>query len=94
MRQHTNEQKQNIESAHNVGGLPKIKTINAKLEQISFNPDQHKYRIQTPNYHSPKHLSAIEILAKKYASPVTLQNSTGLLWYNANQPPVCLLPYY
>jgi hypothetical protein len=94
MRQHTNEQKQYIQSAHNVGGLPKMKTNNAQLEKISFNPDQHKYRIQTPNYHSPKRLSAIEILAKKYTVPVNFQNSTGLLWYNANQLTVCLLRYY
>ena len=82
MRQHNHEQNQSIQSAHNVNGLPKMKT--------SFSPDQHKYRIQAPNYHSPKHLSAIEILAKKYGSPMTLQNNnTGLLWYNANQPIVC-----
>jgi hypothetical protein len=93
MRQHTNEQKQSIQSAHSVGSIPKMKTTNTTLEKISFNGDQHKYHTQTPHYHYPKCLSAMEILAKQYSSPMTSQNSTGLFWYSANQQTVCLLLY-
>ncbi len=94
VRQHINEQKQYIQSAHSVGGIPRIKTTNTTLEKISFNADQYKYHTQTPNYHYPKRLSAIEILAKQYSPSVTPQNSTGLFWYNAHQQTVCLLSYY
>jgi hypothetical protein len=91
MRQHTNEHKQHIQSAQNVGGIPKMKTTNTTLEKIAFNADQYKYHVQTPNYHYPQRLSAIELLAKRYLSPITSQNNTGLFWYRANQQTVCLL---
>jgi hypothetical protein len=94
MRQHIKEQKQNIQSAHNVGGIPQMKATNNTLEKISFNANQHKYHAQTPNYHYPKRLSAIEILAKQYSSTVTPRNSTGLFWYSANHQKVCSLLYY
>jgi len=93
MRQHTKEEKQNIQSAHHVIGVPKLKSTNSTIEKISFNPNQHKYHPQTPSYHYPKHLSAIEILAKKYSS-TTPRNSTGLFWYSANQQTVCFLSDY
>ncbi|CAF3136792.1 unnamed protein product [Rotaria sp. Silwood2] len=85
IRQNVNEQKQPIQSAHSIGGIPKIKTTNSTLEKISFNANQHKYNAQTPTYHYPKRLSAIKILAKQYSLPVGTQNNTGLFWYSANQ---------
>jgi hypothetical protein len=94
MKQHTNEQKHCIQSAHNVSGLPKMKTMNNTFEKISFNGDQHKYLTQIPNYYSPKHFSPIEIFSKKYTSPISLHNSTGLLWYDANKQTVYLISYY
>jgi hypothetical protein len=94
MRQHIKEEKQNIQSALNVIGIPKMKSTNSTIEKISFNPNQHKYHAQTPSYHYPKHLSAIEVLAKKYSSSTTPRNSTGLFWYSANQQTVYFLSYY
>ena len=93
MRQHTNDKKQTIQSAQNVGGIPEMKSTKNITEKISFDPNQHKYHAQTPSYHYPKRLSAIEILAKKYSSSVTPQNSTGLFWYSGNHQTVCLLFY-
>ena len=80
-----NEQKQCIQSAHSVNGMPKLTTTT----NTTFNADQHKHCIQTPHYYYPKRLSAIEILAKQYSSSLTRPNSTGLLWYNASQSTVC-----
>ncbi|CAF0763113.1 unnamed protein product [Rotaria sordida] len=85
IRQQVNEQKQNIQSVHSVGGIPKITTTNSTLEKTSFNANQHKYYAQTPNYNYPKRLSAIKILAKQYSLPVATPNNMGLFWYSANQ---------
>jgi len=86
--------RQHIQSANNIGGISKMKTNNSTLEKVSFNADQYKYHMQTPNYHYPKRLSAIEILTKQYSSPIIPQNNTGLFWYSANQSTVCLLSCY
>ncbi|CAF4527713.1 unnamed protein product [Rotaria sp. Silwood1] len=85
IRENISEQKQTIQSAHSIGGIPKIKTTNSTLEKISFNANQHRYYAQIPNYHYPKRLSAIKILAKQYSLPMASQNNTGLFWYSANQ---------
>ncbi|CAF1240455.1 unnamed protein product [Adineta steineri] len=84
MRLHTNEEKQNIQNAHTIIDIPKMKPTINTLDKTLFNPHQHKYNVQTPSYHYSKHLSAIEVLAKKYASSITPRNSTGLSWYSAN----------
>lgn len=94
MSHHVKEQKQRIQSAYNIGDIPKLETSNTTPEKISFHADQHKYHTQTPNYYYPRRLSAIEILTKQYLSPITPRNSTGLVWYNAPQQPVCFLLYY
>ncbi|CAF2228788.1 unnamed protein product [Rotaria magnacalcarata] len=86
--QNTNEQKQHIQSAHTVGSIPKIKAAHSSLEKISFNANQHKFYVQTPNYHYPKRLSTIKMLAKQYSLPATARNTTGLFWFNANQQAV------
>lgn len=83
-----NEQKLHLQSAHNMTDLPKIQTTNPLMNKVSFKADQHKYHPQTPTYHFPKHLSTIELLAKKYPSSNALENNTGLVWYNANEQTV------
>ena len=87
------EQRLHIQSAHNVSGLPKTRATNPPTSKVSFTADQHKYHPQTPTYHFPKHLSSVELLAKKYLPSSVLQNSTGLLWYNANEQTVRFLQY-
>ena len=86
-----NEPKLLVQSAHDIGGLPKARPNNITMRRISFNADQHKYHPQTPTYHSPKSLSTIELYAKKYRPTSSLQNNTGLLWYNVNEQTVCFL---
>ncbi|CAF1062441.1 unnamed protein product [Adineta ricciae] len=85
IRQHPNEEKPTIES---VQSIPNIQPLAKTLEKTSFKPYQHKYTTQTPAYHYPKRLSAIEALAKKYSLSSTSRNSTGLFWYSANHQPM------
>ncbi|UJR36829.1 hypothetical protein I4U23_029542 [Adineta vaga] len=96
IRQPINEEKAIVQSVQStVGGIPKMKPSINTVDKISFNPYQHKYTNQTPTYHYPKRLSAIEVLAKKYSSSFTSRNSTGLFWYNANHQPMnrAILPF-
>lgn len=93
LQQNINEQKTVIQSAHISLDTPISKSATSRLEKISFNPNQHKFHTQTPNYHYSKRLSTIKTLAKQYSLPATTRNSSGLCWHNANQNTVNIFLY-